>query len=73
MEEKIKKALLEAGRVVVLAILPVAIASLEKGEIDMRYIGIVAALALLRFTDKWLHEIGKENDNGAMIKGITLF
>lgn len=59
-----KDALLEAFkelfRVVLLAVIPVAIQSVEENFIDLRTIGVVALLAALRFIDKYLHETGKD-------------
>lgn len=67
------EALKEGLRVVVLAIIPIIIAQVESGMWDMRAVLIVGALALLRFADKWLHEIGKEREDGRMIRGLTRF
>lgn len=70
-KKKLNKALLEASkegmRVVLLAVLPVAIDSLSKGTLDYRLILTVGALALLRFVDSWLHQSGKAE------KGLTRF
>jgi len=67
-----KQAIWEAAkeplRLLVLAIIPLLLtyfASLPYG-----WAGIM--LVILRFVDKLLHEIGKEN-NDALVKGITRF
>lgn len=71
--------IIEAGkemlRVVVLAVIPVLIASLESGQlnIDWKVVAVVAALAALRFIDKALHKLGKETDNETLITGLTRF
>ncbi len=64
------EAVKEAGRVVLLAILPVLVTSLEKNQLDWRSVTFVAVLALLRGADKWVHEWGKVNGE---MKGITPF
>ena len=69
----LKKGLLEMGRVVVLAIIPVLIAMLESNKFDWRLLAVVAMIAGLKFLDEYLHEVGKETDNDILIKGITRF
>lgn len=63
----------ESLRVVLLAVVPVLVTSLEKNELDWRSVGIVAVLALLRGVDKWVHEWGKVVDSDNMTKGLTRF
>jgi hypothetical protein len=46
----------EAGRVVVLAIIPLLITSLEMKKFDWVSIGVVAAIAFLKFIDKYFHD-----------------
>lgn len=60
--EELKKALLEAGRVLVLAIIPVAIPMIQEWAIDWKVLAIVAAITLLRFIDKYMHEVGKAKE-----------
>ncbi len=72
MNQPIKEAVLELLRVVVLAIIPVLITSLESGAVDFRSITVIAGVAALRFIDKLLHEIGKEKGN-RLVKGLTQF
>lgn len=57
--DELKEAVKEALRVVVLAIIPVIIDSLSKGEVDVKLVVTVGVVALLRFIDSWLHETGK--------------
>ncbi len=55
MKQNIIEAIKELVRVVILSVIPVAYLSLESGNIDIRAIGIVAALATLRGIEKYLH------------------
>lgn len=48
--------MLEAGRVILIAVVPVLIASLESGQVDWRVISIACAIAILRALDKFLHK-----------------
>jgi len=63
------EALKEAGRVLVLAIIPVLIDSLSKGSIDWKVVAVTGAIALLRFVYKFLHENAPEGKAG----GLTQF
>jgi hypothetical protein len=67
--EQFKEALKEAGRVVVLAVIPVLIDSLTKGGVDYKAVLVVAAVALLRFIDKYLHLNAEDGVAG----GLTQF
>lgn len=69
MKESIIEALKEGARVVLLAIVPLLIVSLESGVFDWKLIGTVAGLALLRMIDKFLHERSPEGVSG----GLTRF
>lgn len=75
--QDVYETLLEAGkealRVVLLAVIPVLVTSLEKNEVDLRLLAVVGSVALLRAVDKWLHEWGKINDDDMVSKGITRF
>lgn len=78
MPDDLKNVIKEAGkellRVVILAILPVAISSLEsEGKIDFKVVLTVSLLALLRGIDKLMHEWGKVIDDSSISKGITRF
>lgn len=68
ISEDIKEALKEAGRVIVLAVIPLLIDSLSKGEIHWHLIGITAVIALLRFIDKYLHEKEPEGVAGGLVR-----
>lgn len=63
----------EAVRVVLISIIPLAIIQLQDGTIDTRVISITAAIAFLRFIDKWMHEWGKKNESKLISKGLTRF
>jgi hypothetical protein len=73
MSKPLQEALLEALRLMVLSIIPIAITNLQNGGIDLQLIGVTAAITLLRFTDKLLHSIGKENGDERLSKGLTQF
>ena len=79
VKEAVKKALKEAGRVVLLAVLPVLTLAVEAGKIDLKAIGLVGLVALLRFVDKLLHEkakavVKKDRNEGYLgVKGLTGF
>ena len=67
------KPILEAAkeplRLLVLAIIPFAIAWANGGGYEWAGIMVV----VLRGLDKFLHEIGKEKENEGLIKGLTRF
>lgn len=67
-KEAIISGLKEAGRVVVLAVVPVLIDSLQKGIVDWRVIGITGAIAFLRFVDKALHEMEPKGVSGGLVR-----
>ena len=70
MEKKaLLEALKEAGRVVLLAVVPILISSLESSVFDLRVILVAAGLALLRAVDKYLHLVAPEGKAG----GLTRF
>jgi hypothetical protein len=58
---------LEAGRVALIAALPIVIDSLQKGEVDWKLVGIAVLISLLKALDRWMHE------KGVAEKGITRF
>jgi len=70
-KQALTEATKELGRVVLLAILPVAISAIENNQIDFKVIGIVAVLAALRWVDKYLHETGKAIDATKPVKSVT--
>lgn len=64
----------EFFRVIALAVVPVAIASIQDGgALNWAAIKVALILATLRFVDKWLHNFGKVFDNEAMTLGLTRF
>lgn len=67
MTNSLKEALKEGLRVVVLAVIPIAIEGLMNKALNIPLIGITAAIAALRFLDSWLHETKLAN------KGLTRF
>jgi hypothetical protein len=71
--KKMKKAGIEALRLMVLSIIPLLIIQIEAGEIDYRVLVVVAVVTLLRFIDKALHEYGKEHNIEKLEKGLTRF
>jgi hypothetical protein len=73
MPEALKKALLEGLRVIVIAILPILISSIESGMVDFRLLAMTGSVAFLRFVDKWIHEIGKESGDDRLKLGLTRF
>lgn len=69
-KEALISAVKELLRVVVLAIIPVLITALETGVVDLKVVGVIAALAALRFIDKLLHEVNKELPKKKQNKGL---
>ena len=63
------EALKEPLRLVVLAIIPFGIVYAQ--GLDYQY--ALYAVIVLRFIDKWLHEIGKAQKKEALVKGLTRF
>jgi hypothetical protein len=62
------EALKEAGRVVVIAIIPLLIDMLGKGRIDWNLIAVTAMITLLRFIDKFLHLQEKDGVAGGLVR-----
>jgi hypothetical protein len=71
--DQVKEALKELARVLLLAVIPVAIDALTKESINYGVLAVATAIAVLRALDKWLHEKGKATDNEDMSKGLTRF
>lgn len=67
-KEAIIEGLKEAGRVVVLAVIPVLIDCFAKGVVDWKLIAVTGAIALLRFLDKALHEMEPDGVAGGLTK-----
>lgn len=72
-KEPLDKATREAGRVVLLAVLPLAIYQLETDALNPKVLLYVGLVALLKWLDKLLHEVGKESGNENLKKGLTRF
>ena len=62
------EALKELARVVILAIIPVAIDSLNRGTLDIRTIAIVGIVAGLRAIEKFLYVAEKDNPVTDLLK-----
>lgn len=73
--EAFKKALIEMLRVMVMAAIPVVIASLSEGSfiVNWQAVLLAAVIAGLRFVDKFLHELGKEKKSDLLTKGLVRF
>jgi len=70
----IVEAVKEAGRVAVLAVIPVLIVALQENKFDWRIIAVTMAVAILRSIDKWMHETGKEDISRTnLVGGLTRF
>ena len=74
---KLSKPIIEASkealRVVLLSIIPVLITQVELGVLDYKVLSIVGLLALLKWLDKFLHEVGKTREDSPLTKGLTRF
>lgn len=71
--DQVKEALKELARVLVLAVISVAIDFLSRGSVNYGALGIAVCIAILRALDKWLHEKGKALEDENMSKGLTRF
>ena len=69
----IQEASLEFARVCVLAAIPIMIDGLTSGKFDWKLIGITAAIAGLRWIDKYLHTLGKDEGIASLVTGLTRF
>ena len=67
------EAIKEGFRIVVLSVIPVLLIQLEQDEVNFRALALVGIIAGLRFIDKWLHELGKEQDDSELKLGLTRF
>lgn len=74
LSKPIVEAVKEAGRVAVLAVIPVLIVALQENKFDWRIIAVTMAVAVLRSIDKWMHETGKEDTKRSdLVGGLTRF
>lgn len=69
MKEAIWEAIKEPLRILVLAIIPVLLVSLEKLSVEWAAVLIL----VLKFIDQVLHEIGKEEEKDNLVKGLVRF
>lgn len=63
----------EAGRVFLVAVLPLLIDMLNKGSVDWRLLGITGVIAVLKMIDKYLYTYGKATGKDSIKKGLTRF
>jgi len=67
----------EALRIAVIAVLPILYAGLNTttGDINLNWklILVVAVVAILKWIDKTIHEVGKTTNNEELVKGLTRF
>jgi hypothetical protein len=72
-KEALWKAVKEPLRLLVLAVIPVIVVGLT--ELDAQW--AFGAILVLRFIDKWMHEVGKARSTAkaesVLVKGITRF
>lgn len=73
MNDNIIKASKEFLRIVVLSMIPIIIMGLESGNLNPKLIIMGGVIAGLKFIDKLLHEIGKEDNNELLVTGLTRF
>jgi hypothetical protein len=67
------EAVKQAGRIVLVSVIPLLVVQLQNSKIDWRAIGVTGAIALLMAVDKYLHLEGKLQDNDQLTKGLTQF
>ncbi|RLF63667.1 MAG: hypothetical protein DRN30_06305 [Thermoplasmata archaeon] len=65
------KAGLEALRLLVIALIPLALNYIKGDDIPIEIQGLI--ILVIRALDKYLHDFGKENKIDWMIRGITRF
>ncbi len=67
----------EGLRVTVISVVPIVLTgvSLTTGEVNINWLLVkaVAFVAVVRLVDKWMHEVGKDNDNPTLTRGLTQF
>jgi len=71
VREPLLKALLEALRLLVIAMIPLLLNYIEGVDIPVEVQGLI--ILGIRALDKYLHDFGKENKIDWMVKGITRF
>lgn len=73
MSKEFNEALKEYFRVLLIAILPVVVVSLESGQLDTKSFIVAVCIAAAKATDKYIHKHGKYNDEPTLTKGLTRF
>ena len=78
MSDPIKKALLEAGRLLGIALVSAVIilggAYIAEADLSAKWVEMWGiAIVLLRAVDKFLHELGKEKKSDTLTKGLIRF
>lgn len=68
-KEALWRAVKEPLRLLVLALVPFGVAYF--GELNYEWAALV--VVVLRFADKYLHELGKATKSDVLVKGITRF
>ena len=74
MDVAIKESLKELGRLIVLSVIPIFIATLEAKEFDWKAFVVLIAIATLRVIDKYLHVLDtelpvKKQEETTLLKG----
>ena len=74
MNDAVVESLKELARLIVLAVIPVVISTLEAKEFDWRTLIVLVAIVILRVIDKYLHEKDgmlpiKKQEETTLLKG----
>lgn len=73
-EDAYREGLKEFCRVFLMAVIPVVVFQIEKGQdLDWRSLLTVGVIAILKALDRTLHEKGKIDGNESMKLGLTRF
>ncbi len=67
------KGIKEFGRIALVGVIPAAIDQLQTGSINTRTLLIIGLIAVLKATDKMLHEENKTTKKGNTVKGLLPF
>lgn len=73
MKTAIIEAAKESARVAIISAIPILIDGLQKGMVDWRLVGVSMIINILRTIDKFMHELGKEENSDFLTKGLTRF
>lgn len=71
--QPIIEALKQAGRIVLVSVIPLVINQLNSNSFDWKAVGVAGAIALLMAIDKFLHLEGKVTGSETLTKGLTRF